>query len=85
MKMLYEYCVSDITCISLTDRVPDSVENVHVAKARQGNEEKKREARKDHEAEAHESQLNKWTLNLGMFHRFGRVCIGRSLGIRSPR
>ena len=84
MKMLYEYCVSDVTRISLTDGVPDSVENVHVVRARQGNEEKKREGRKDHKPDA-QSQLNKWTLNSGMFHRFGRVCIGGSMGIRSRR
>lgn len=37
-RMLYECRVSDVTRTSLTDRVPDSVENIHVAGARQGNE-----------------------------------------------
>ena len=48
--MLYEDCVSDVTHTSLSDsidRVPDSAENVHVAR---GNEREKR-AEKDHEAE----------------------------------
>ena len=61
----------------------NSVENVHVVKARRGNEEKKREGRKDHEAEA-QSQLNKWTtLNSGMFHCFGRVWIGECENAKS--
>jgi len=63
--MLYECCVSDVTRTSLTDRVPDSVENIHVSKVRQGNENKKlqEKAGSGHGAEA------PWTLDSVMLRR----------------
>jgi len=53
---------SDVIHTSLTGRVPESFEDVHVARGWQRNGKEK--GRSDHEVKA-PSQLNKWTLDSG--------------------